>query len=96
MKKCKLYLQISLTVILAFICVTFSGFTSYYLYKNDSGMAGVFATLAGIVIPLVISLCSYVIIKMKKSILIERYLNDDHFVDRDVEYTKLANLIKWV
>lgn len=94
MKKCKLYLQISLTVILAFICVTFSGFTSYYLYKNDSGMAGVFATLAGIVIPLVISLCSYVIIKMKKSILIERYLNDDHFVDRDVEYTKLANLIK--
>lgn len=94
MKKCKLYLQISMVVILAFICVTFFVHTAYYLYKNDSGMAGIFATLAGIVIPLVISLCSYVITKMKKNTLIERYLNDEHFVDRDVEYTKLANLIK--
>lgn len=94
MKKCKLYIQISLIVILSFICVTFFACIAYYLYINDSGMAGVFATLVGIIITLVIPLCSHLIIKIKNNVVIERYLNDEHFVDRDVEYTKLVNLIK--
>ena len=94
MKKCKLYLQISMVVISVFVCVTFSVYTFYYLYNHDSDMAGIYATLIGIIIPLIISLCSYIITKIRKGILIERYLNDEHFVDRDIEYIKLSNLIK--
>ena len=94
MKKCKLYLQISMVVISVFVCVTFSVYTFYYLYNHDSDMAGIYAILIGIIIPLIISLCSYIITKIRKGILIERYLNDEHFVDRDIEYIKLSNLIK--
>lgn len=72
----------------------FSIYISYYLYKHDSGTASVFATLIGIIITLLISTCPYIITKMQRGTLIERCLNDEHFVDRDIEYTKLSNLIK--
>lgn len=52
MKKCKLYIQISFIIVLTFICVTFFACIAYYLYTNNSGMAGVFATLVGIIITL--------------------------------------------
>lgn len=94
MKKCKLYLQISLAVVLLFICIMFFMYMSYYLYMHDSGMAGVFATLIGVIITLLISMCSYIITKIQKGTFIERYLNDEHFVDRDIEYTKLSDLIQ--
>ena len=94
MKKCKLYFQISIIVGLIIICILFSCGTIYYLYKNDSGNAGVFATLIGILLTLILTFWTYLFDKSHKSTLIEQYLNDEHFVDREMEYIKLLNLIQ--
>lgn len=94
MKKGILYFQISITVILTLICVLFFGGTVYFLYKNNSGNAGVLATLIGILLTICIALWSSIFNKFQKDTFIERYLNDEHFVDRDTEYTKLFNLIR--
>ena len=93
MKKSKLFFQISIAVILTLICVLFSGGSAYFLYKNNSGTSGVFATLIGIPLAICISFWSFLFSKFQKDTLIERYLNDEHFVDRDNEYVKLSNLI---
>lgn len=53
-----------------------------------------FATLIGIPLTIVVALWTYVSEKSKKNTLIEQYLNDEHFVDREIEYTKLSNLIQ--
>lgn len=93
MKKAKLYFQIGISIILVLICISFFGLIAYFLYRNDSALAGIFATLLGIPFTIFMSLLPGVFNKFKGNVLIERYLNDVHFVDRDAEYTKLANLI---
>ena len=95
MKRSKFYFQIGIVVMLTLVCALFFGGTAYFLYKNDSGTAGVFATLIGIPLTIVIALWSYILGKFQKDTLIERYLNDEHFVDRDIEYIKLSNLIQY-
>lgn len=94
MKKGKLYFQIVIATIITLICVFFVGDTVYFLYKNDSGTASVFATLIGIPLTICLTIWSFIFSKFQKDTLIERYLNDEHFVDRDIEYTKLSNLIQ--
>lgn len=93
MKKIKFCLQISILVVLILIYLFCGGLTVYYIYKNNSGFAGVFATLLGIPLTIFIALLPITLNKYKSTFLIERHLNDIHFVDRDTEYTKLANLI---
>ena len=95
MKKAKLYFKIGILIVLALVCILLLGITAYFLYKNDSGHAGVFATLMGIPLTIFIAIVPVVSTKLKGNALVERYLNDVHFVDRDVEYTKLANLIQF-
>lgn len=94
MKRSKLYFQIVVVIILTLICVLYFGATAYFLYKDNSGTAGVFATLIGIPLTIGMALWSLIFRKFQKSIFIERYLNDEHFVDRDIEYRKLSNLIQ--
>lgn len=79
---------------LTIVCVLFFGGTAYFLYKNNSGTAGVFATLIGIPLTIVIALWTHLFEKFQKNTLVERYLNDEHYVDRDTEYIKLSNLIQ--
>lgn len=95
MKKAKLYFKIAILIVLALICILLLGITAYFLYKNDLGYAGVFATLMGIPLTIFIAIVPVVSKKLKGNGLVERYLNDVHFVDRDAEYTKLANLIQF-
>lgn len=83
-----------IAITLAVICLLFSGITAYFLYNNNSSVSGVFATLIGIPLAIFIAVMPLILNKFPKKILIERYLNDNHFVDRDVEYAKLENLIK--
>lgn len=94
MKRSKLYFQIGIAIIVTVICVLFFGSTAYFLYKNNSGTAGVFASLIGIPLTISIALWSFIFSKFQKDTLIERYLNDEHFVDRNIEYNKLLNLIQ--
>lgn len=94
MKRSKLSFQIAIAIILSLICVLLIGFTVYFLYKDDSGNASVFAALIGIPLAIVIALWSFIFSKFQKGVLIERYLNDEHFVDREIEYSKLLNLIQ--
>lgn len=94
MKKSKLYFQIGIAVVLTIICVLFFGGTTYFLYKNNSGTAGVYASLIGIPLTIVLALWTYIFGKFQKNTLIEQYLNDEHFVDREIEYMKLSNLIQ--
>ena len=94
MKKNKLYFQIGLAIILTLLCVIFSGSTMFFLYKNNSGTAGVFATLIGIPLTICIALWTFIFSRFQKDTLIERYLNDEHFVGRDIEYAKLLDLIQ--
>ena len=94
MKRSKLYFQIGIAVILIIIFVLSGGCTAYFLYKNNSGIAGVFATLIGIPLTIFIAFVPLILSKFQNDTLIERYLNDEHFVDRDIEYTKLSNLIQ--
>lgn len=94
MKRSKLYFQIGIAVILIIIFVLSGGCTAYFLYKNNSGIAGVFATLIGIPLTIFIAFVPLILSKFQNGTLIERYLNDEHFVDRDIEYTKLSNLIQ--
>lgn len=81
-------------IILALICLFFSGTTAYFLYSDNSGMASVFATLIGVPLAILIAVVPLLLNKYQKKTLTGRYLNDDHFVDRNVEYSKLENLIK--
>lgn len=74
--------------------MVFCIYTAYFLYKDNSGIAGVFATLIGIALTICIALWSFIFKKFQRSVLIERYLNDEHFVDRNIEYTKLFDLIQ--
>lgn len=94
MKRNKLYFKLGITILLTLICVLFCGCTALYLYKNNSGNAGVFATLIGIPLTIVITLLASISKHFSNNTLIERYLNDEHFVDREIEYAKLAHLIK--
>lgn len=94
MKRSKLYFQISIVVILALTCVLFLGNVACFLFKKNPENAGVFATLAGIPLAIVIAFLPFIFSKFQKGTLIERYLNDEHFVDRNIEYTKLLNLIQ--
>lgn len=94
MKRNKLYFQVGIAVILALVCVLCLGNIAYSLYKNDLETASVFATLIGIPLTIFISFIPFILNKFQKNVLIERCLNDEHFVDRDLEYIKLANLIK--
>ena len=94
MKRVKLCFQIGIAIILVLICASFLGVTVHFLYMSNPGNAGVFAALLGISLTIFLALVPLVRNKFPKSILIERYLNDEHFVDRDVEYTRLANFIK--
>ena len=94
MKKAKFYFKIGILIVLVLICILFLGGTAYFLYKNDSGLAGVSATLMGIPLAILIAVVPDIFKKLKGNVLVERHLNDVHFVDRDAEYTKLANLIK--
>ena len=94
MKRGKLYFQIVIAVMLTIICLLFLGDTIYYLYKNNSGTAGVFATLISIPFTIVVALWTYISGKCRRNTLIEQYLNDEHFVDREIEYMKLSNLIQ--
>lgn len=94
MKRSKLHFQIALAVILTLICVIFSGITVFFLYKNNSGIAGVYATLISVPLTMCIALWTFIFNKFQKDTLIERYLNDEHFVGRDTEYAKLLDLIQ--
>lgn len=94
MKRSKLYFPIGITAVFTIICVLFLGGTIYFLYKNNSGTAGVFATLIGIPLTIVLTLWTYILEKGKRNTLVEQYLNDEHFVDRESEYLKLSNLIQ--
>ncbi|WP_120409794.1 AAA family ATPase [Roseburia sp. 1XD42-69] len=94
MKRSKWFFQIGIVSMLTLICVLFLGCTAYFLYTNNSGIASVFATLMGIPLTIGITLWSFIFSKLQKEVLIERYLNDEHFVDRDAEYVKLMNLIQ--
>ena len=94
MKRCRFYFQIGVAVMLTIFCVLFFGGTIYFLYKNNSGTAGVFATLISIPLTIVIALWTYILGKFKRNTFIEQYLNDEHFVDREIEYMKLSNLIQ--
>ena len=94
MKKSKLYFQLSLAIILTLLCVIFFGNTVFFLNKNNSGTAGVFATLIGIPLTICIALWTFIFSKFQKNILIEKFLNDEHFVGRETEYTKLLDLIQ--
>jgi hypothetical protein len=94
MKRGKYYFQIGVAVMLTLICALFLGCTIFFLYKNNSGTAGVFATLISIPLTMVIALWTYILGKFKRNTFIEQYLNDEHFVDREIEYVKLSNLIQ--
>ena len=94
MKKSKWFFQIGIASMLTIIFLLFFGYTVCFLYKNNSETAGVFASLMGISLTISITIWSFIFSKYQKRILIERYLNDEHFVDRDEEYTKLSNLIQ--
>lgn len=95
MKKTKFYFLIFIFIILILNCVLFGGVIAYFLYKNDLELTGVFATLIGIPLTILIAFVPFAFNRLKKNALIERYLNDEHFVDREVEYQKLENLIKY-
>lgn len=95
MKKARLYFIIGILTILVLVCILLLGIIAYFLYKNNSGDAGVFATLMGILLTIFIAIVPVVSTKLKGFTFVERHLDDDHFVDRDVEYTKLANLIQF-
>lgn len=86
MKRSKLYFQIGIAVVLTIICVLFSGGTTYFLYKNNPGTAGVFATLIGIPLTIVVALWTYVSEKSKKNTLINSYISG--------LYRKLIDLIE--
>lgn len=94
MKRGKFYFQIGVAMMLTIICALFLGGTIYFLYNNNSGTAGVFATLISILLTMVIALWTYIFGKFKRKTFIEQYLNDEHFVDREIEYIKLSNLIQ--
>lgn len=94
MKKAKLYFKKAILIVLASICILFFAITAYFLYKKDSGYAGVFATLMGIPLTIFIAIVPVIFKKWQGNGMVEKQLNDVHFVDRDVEYTKLANLIQ--
>lgn len=94
MKKAKLYFKTAILIVLASICILFFAITAYFLYKKDSGYAGVFATLMGIPLTIFIAIVPVIFKKWQGNGMVEKQLNDVHFVDRDVEYTKLANLIQ--
>ena len=74
--------------------MVFCIYTAYFLYKDNSGIASVFAALIGIALTICIALWSFIFKKFQRSVLIERYLNDEHFVDRNIEYAKLFDLIQ--
>ena len=94
MKKAKLYFKTAILIVLASICILFFAITAYFLYKKASGYAGVFATLMGIPLTIFIAIVPVIFKKWQGNGMVEKQLNDVHFVDRDVEYTKLANLIQ--
>lgn len=94
MKKSKLYLQIGLAIVLTLACILFCGGTIYFYKKNNLDVAAVFATLIGIPLTLCTILWPLIYKKFQKGILIERYLNDEHFVDRNIEYAKLTDLLQ--
>ena len=56
MKKAKLYFKKAILIVLASICILFFAITAYFLYKKDSGYAGVFATLMGIPLTIFIAI----------------------------------------
>ena len=94
MKKSRLYFLIVIVAILTLICVLFGGSVAYFLCKGDTEIAGVFATLIGILLAIIIALGPFIFKRLQRGTLIERYLNDEHFVDRDTEYIKLSSLIQ--
>lgn len=94
MKRSQFYFKIIIAIIFTLICVLFMGSTAYFLYKKNFGIAGVLATLIGIPLTIIMALWPFIFRKLQKDILIEQYLNDEHFVDRDIEYNKLSNLIQ--
>lgn len=94
MKKAKFFFKTGILVVLILLCIIFLGGTAYYICKNDSGLAAVFATLIGILLTIFIAVVPVFSKKLGANNLVEKHLNDVHFVDRDVEYAKLANMIK--
>lgn len=94
MKRIKLYIEIGILIILFFICILFLYFTTCSLYTKKLEDAGVYVTVLGFVFTIVMLYLPYIRKRCKKNIFIERVSSDDHFVDRNIEYTKLINLIK--
>lgn len=66
MKRSKWFFQIGIASMLTLICVLFFGYTAHFLYKNNSGTAGVFATLMGIPLTIGITLWSFIFSKLQK------------------------------
>lgn len=95
MKKGKFYAQIVVLALLSLICLFFLGCTIYFQYYKKYDNASVFVALAGSLLTLIVAIIPFIQNRFKKDTLIEKYLNDEHFVDRDTEYTKLLNLIKY-
>lgn len=83
---------VTLTLLLVTIVLFF--LTGYYLYKDNSGIAGVIIAMVGVLAPIVGCLIKLLLNNNSKHLLIERRLFDEHFVDREIEYIKLTRLIK--
>ena len=61
MKRGKFYFKIGVSILLGLICVLFFGWTTYFLYNNNFDNAGVFATLTGIPLTLIIAIIPFII-----------------------------------
>lgn len=94
MKKCQFYFEMVIAILLTLICTLFIGSTAYFLYNRAWELVGVLATLLGIFLTILMELWTLIFRKFPQDIIIERYLNDEHFVDRNIEYNKLLNLIQ--
>lgn len=94
MKRVKWYFLISIAVLLTAVCAFLCEPTIYSFHNGKDGMAGAFATLLGVLLTIILQLWTYILKKFPKRSFIERYLNDEHFVDRENEYAKLFRLIQ--
>ena len=84
MKKCQFYFEMVIAILLTLICTLFIGSTAYFLYNRAWELVGVLATLLGIFLTILMELWTLIFRKFPQDIIIERYLNDEHFVDRNI------------
>ena len=94
MNRLKFFAKVLTILILILIIIVSIILTGYFLYNGNTGIAGVFITIVGILVPVLFPLVNHIFVTKNKNLLIERKLFDEHFVDRELEYIKLTRFIK--